>query len=388
METEYQFYDVKRILNIHEHSDPWFWIRYSAHPYVGCEYCYTREKKYYPYDDPVEYSRIIRIKKNTPEALRRERTKVPRDIIAVGDYQPIEAKTELSRRMLEVCLELDFPVIIIEKSNLVLRDLDLIKKINEKSWACVVFSIITTKDDEVRKHFEPKASETSRRFKAMKECSQRGSSVGVAFMHILPFVYDGAENLEAVVATTEENDGKFILAGGLTLASPQKEWYYNALRKNFPDMISLYEAIYKGNYSPPCEYYGQIGKRVSILCMKYGISDMIPRYLEKGKLAVNKSVAELLHDKAYRLELVCTPSYKVWAYRKAAWTIDDLRESIIEIYESNGLEGLLKLLGIGKSSATEIEAKLLRKGKTTKKFLSYEPRVISQKTLNRYDETS
>lgn len=207
--------------------------------------------------------------------------------MTVGDYQPIEAETRLSRKMLQVCLELGFPVFILEKSDLVLRDISLMEKINEKSWACVVFSIITTKDDEVRRLFEPRAPPASRRFKALKEFSSRGVLTGVAFIPILPFIYDDDENLEAVVRAAQENGCKFVLAGGLTLASPQKEWYYRALRKRFPELISKYEELYAGNYSPKCEYAGEIGKRVARFCQKFGIKDRMPRYIPEGKITVN-----------------------------------------------------------------------------------------------------
>jgi len=362
MSVQYRVYKPAKILNIHKHVDPWFWNKYSAHPYLGCEhgceYCYNREKKYCPYDRPEDYSSIVTIKENATEKLRAELSKVPKDVVAVGDYQPIEAKTKLSRKMLHVCLDLEFPIFILEKSDLVLRDIDLIEKINEKSWACVTFSIITTEDDEIRRLFEPKAPPVSRRFKALKELSSKGILSGVAFMPILPFIYDNDDNLEAVVKATAENGGKFVLAGGLTLASPQKEWYYAVLDKRFPELIPKYEKLYAGNYGPDCTYAGEIGKKVTSLCQKFGIKDRMPRHIPKGKLAINKQISERLHNKAYRLDLDCAQKYKIWAYRKAAWTIDELQESISDIYVQKGRQGLEGIKSIGKSLSKEIELEL------------------------------
>ncbi len=194
MSVKYQTYRPVRILNVHKYADSWFWDKNSAHPYLGCEfgceYSYNRERRYNPYTRPEDYSRVIRIKENASERLRKELSKVPKDIIMVGDYQPIEAKTGLSRQMLQVCLDLGFPVLVLEKSTLVLRDIDLLEKINQKAWACVCFSIITTKDDEVLRLFEPRAPPVSSRFKALKRFSDRGIMTGVAFMPILPFIYD------------------------------------------------------------------------------------------------------------------------------------------------------------------------------------------------------
>jgi DNA repair photolyase len=94
---------------------------------------------------------------------------------------------------------LSFPVFIIEKSDLVLRDLDLLEKINKKTGARITFSIITTKDDEVRQLSELGASSVSRQFKALKEFSRRSRLTVVALVRILSFIYDDEERLEGVV---------------------------------------------------------------------------------------------------------------------------------------------------------------------------------------------
>jgi DNA repair photolyase len=362
MEMQYVSYRPKKIVNTHKHTDSWFWDKYSAHPYIGCEYgceyCYSREKKYSRYDNPDDFSKIIKIKENAPELLRKELGRVQKDTVIVGDYQPIEEKTKLSRKMLKVCLDLGFPVSLLEKSPLVLRDIDLIEEINKKNWASVTFSIITTKDDQVRELFEPRASSVSSRFSAIKKFSDKGILTGVAFMPILPFIYDNDNNLEAVVKATAENGGQFVLAGGLTLASSQKEHYMKVLAKRFPELIPKYEQMYRGNYGPECHYSGELGKKVSKLCQKYGIKDRMPRYIPDGPLAINKRVSERLQNKLYQMELDCISNYKIWAYRKAAWTLEDLTESVAEIYAQSGKKGLENLKSVGKSLATEIEVQL------------------------------
>ena len=368
MGTQYITYKPKKILNTHKHADSWFWDKYSAHPYIGCEhgceYCYNRESKYSRYSKPEDYSKIIKIKENAPELLRKELSKVPKDIVIVGDYQPIEEKTGLSRKMLQVCLEHEFPVSLLEKSPLVLRDIDLIEKINKTSWAAVTFSIITTKDDETRRLFEPGAPPTSSRFGAIKEFSDRGILTGVAFMPILPFIYDDDDNLEAVVKATAEHGGKFVLAGGLTLASTQREWYFRVLAEHYPQLTPKYQRLYGDNYGPECSYAGEIGKKVRRLCQKYGVKDRMPRYVPDGPLAVNKKISERLQNMVYRMELDCASKYRMWAYRKAVWTLEELTESVAEIYAKNGRKGLEKLKDIGKSLSEEIERQLQEIGES------------------------
>ena len=141
-------YRPKTILNKSKRPDHWFWTRYSAYPYIGCqhgcEFCYCREKKYAPYDDPDDFAYVIKVKENAPELLRKALNRQPVDPIFTGDYQPAERKFKLSRRMLQVCHDLGFPIFILERSPLVLRDLDLIQAIEDKARAVVAFSIITT----------------------------------------------------------------------------------------------------------------------------------------------------------------------------------------------------------------------------------------------------
>ncbi len=362
MGSQYIAYKPKKILNTHKHADSWFWDKYSAHPYIGCEhgceYCYSRESKYSRYSNPDDFSKIIKIKENASELLRKELAKVPKDIVIVGDYQPVEKETRLSRQMLQVCLDMEFPVSLLEKSPLVLRDIDLIEEINKKSWSAVTFSIITTKDDKTRALFEPGAPSVSSRFDAIKSFSDRGILAGVAFMPILPFIYDDDDNLEAVVKATVEHGGKFVLAGGLTLASTQKEHYMKVLAQQFPELTPKYQRLYGDGYGPECSYAGEIGKKVSHICKKYGIKNRMPRYVPDEPCAINKRLSERLQNMVYHMELECTSQYRIWAYRKAAWALEDLTESVAEIYAKTGRKGLENLKDVGKSLATEIERQL------------------------------
>ena len=126
-------YNVKKIINTHKHIDGgYFWDKYSTHPYVGCqhccEFCYEIGTKYNPSKTPEEFGKTIKVKINSPELLRKELARLPKDILLTGDYQPCEKKYKLSRQFLEICLEYEFPVLVVERSPLVLRDLDIDRK--------------------------------------------------------------------------------------------------------------------------------------------------------------------------------------------------------------------------------------------------------------------
>ena len=173
--TEFVSYQPKTILNKHKRPDHWFWTRYTAYPYKGCQhrclFCYCRERRYCPFEDLNDFGHVIQVKENAPDLLRRALGRAPVDVIGTGDYQPAERKFGLSRRMLEVCLELGFPVMVLERSPLVLRDLDLLQAIDDRARVVVMFSIIYTPDSRHRerlRQMEQLAPPPEKRFAAME----------------------------------------------------------------------------------------------------------------------------------------------------------------------------------------------------------------------------
>jgi DNA repair photolyase len=139
---------------------------------VGCvrQYCYFRERRYCPFEDLNDFGYFIKVKENAPELLRKALSRLPVAVVATGDYQPAEKKFEVSRRMLEVCLDLGFPVSVLERSPLVLRDLDLLKEINQRAPSVVFFSIISAPDSptcERVRQMENLAPRMEKRYAAM-----------------------------------------------------------------------------------------------------------------------------------------------------------------------------------------------------------------------------
>jgi hypothetical protein len=110
----------------------------------------------------------------------------------------------------------------------------------------------------------------------------------------------------------------------------------------------------KPNYSPPRAYSARLGLLIRELCARHGLLDRMPRYVAPGPLAANKRVAERLFLRTYDLELEEAGDHRIWAYRKAAWTVDEWPESVAAIYEARGEAGLRELPGIGKRLAAHI----------------------------------
>jgi DNA repair photolyase len=360
-------YRPKTILNKHKRADHWFWTRYSAYPYIGCqhgcEFCYCRERKYAPYDDPADFAFVIKVKENAPELLRRALAKAPLDAVFTGDYQPAERKFGMSRRMLEVCLEAGFPVFVLERSPLVLRDLDLLTAIHQRARAVVAFSIISTPDSPNHTRvqaMERLAPSAEKRFAAMAQFARAGIATGTCFMPILPGLCDDDANLQAVVRWTAEHGGTFVLAAGLTLADQQRAYFFDVLRGRFPDLVEPYARLYPaGSYAAAEGDPRRMGRRLRALCAQHAIRDRIPRpIVPSDKRAVNKRLAEHLADAAYALDLEEAPASRVWAYRKAAWALDDLEQDVGLLFRTMGRRGLESLEGVAPAIAGEIETLL------------------------------
>jgi hypothetical protein len=179
-------------------------------------------------------------------------------------------------------------------------------------------------------------------------------------MPILPGVCDDDANLAAVVAATANHGGRFVLAGGLTLADQQRDYFFGVLRERFQDLVGPYERICPvGSYGPVGLSWPATGRRIRDLCREAGIADRIPRPIIPGeKRSLNKRIVEVLANGAYELELDEAPSQQVWAYRKAAWAVEDTEQDVGLVYRTMGLRGLESIRDVGPEMAEEIERML------------------------------
>lgn len=365
MKLEFQEYRARKIVNIHKHVDgPWFWDKYSAHPYVGCrsgcEFCYARGGHYLGRRDPDTFDTLIQVKTNAVELLRKELARLEHEVITCGDWQrPAEDRYRLSRGMLEVVRDLGFPLFIVERSPLLTRDLDLLVEINRRAWVGVVFSISNV-DPILKRAFEPRSAGVKLRLQAMEKLANAGILVGASMMPVIPFVGDDEGHLEDTVRATRDHGGSFVLGGGLTMDGVQAERTLEAARRLDPALEASLRELYdweiggKPSYSAPRIYNIRLALLIRELCARFGLADRMPRYVAPGPLAVNKRIAERLFLRTYDLELEEAKDYRIWAYRKAAWTVDEWPENIAELYKARGEAGLRELPGIGKSLARQV----------------------------------
>ena len=378
----YEVYKAKSILNVHKHCDGgWFWSKYSASPYTGCEYgctyCFAREAKYNPYKTknqstliPMttqdEFSEHIKIKQNAPELLSKQLSKKPKDLIDLDSHQPVDTRYEYARGMLEVCYNLGFPVFVNEKSPLLLRDIDILKKISKATYLNVGWSIIGTENDTVKAAFEPKSPPFEARFEAMQRLSEQGIFTGTIFMPILPFICDTEDHIEKVVKKTRESGGKYVLEGGLSLMNQCKTYFYKALSAYDSSLIPKYDELYS-NPKLMAEELSRIHKIVLEKCQKEGLTPYIPRPMTiyPKEQQTNRRIAEKFYLEARELQLSGADNFRVWAYRKAAWALDEVDRDVEEIFQRQGIDGLQEIEGVGRSLATKIVAYIEEKNTLT-----------------------
>ncbi len=191
-------------------------LDYSLNPYRGCQhncaYCYVPNVLRIP---RIKWGNFVEVRKNMPLILSKELKKKKSGVVGISTvtdpYQPIERKYKLTRYCLEQLLKHDFPVCIQTKSDLIIRDIDLISKFKH---AEVIFSIATLNDTE-RKLLEPFSSPIGERLNTMKKCNDLGIKTTVFFGPVYPT--NKIEDLEKIINTFVENGAEEIISDGFNL---------------------------------------------------------------------------------------------------------------------------------------------------------------------------
>ena len=272
---------AKVLLSSAKQPDPWFGIKYTMNLYRGCQhqciYCDSRSECY-----QIENFANILIKANAIDLLRKElpRKRV-KGTIGTGSmndpYMPLEATANLTGRALEVIAEFRFPVHVITKSALVLRDVEVLREIG-REYAAVSFTV-TTADDALGKKLEPGASLVSERFKAMQALASNGILTGVTMMPILPFIEDNEENIAHIVTRAHECGAAYIIpAFGMTLRDRQRAYYYDKLDSLFPGLRRKYEQRFGDRYSASALNAKRLEQVFGELCSHHGIATRMPFY--------------------------------------------------------------------------------------------------------------
>jgi DNA repair photolyase len=270
---------AKTLLASVRQPDAWFGLKYNMNLYRGCQhqciYCDSRSECY-----QIENFADILVKANALELLEKELSKKRiKGTIGTGSmndpYMPLEAARNLTGRALEIIARHTFPVHIITKGTLVLRDIPTLKEIS-RVYAAVSFTI-TAADDALAKKLEPGAPPSSERFAAIEKLSAEGILAGITMMPILPFIEDNEENIRGIVEKAAASGAKYILpAFGVTLRDRQREYFYAKLDKDFPGVKEKYVRAFGNRYSAPAQNAKKLEVLFYELCARYGIATRMP----------------------------------------------------------------------------------------------------------------
>lgn len=250
----------------------------------GCIYCDSRSNCYH-----MEHAfEDIEVKENAIELLRDALTrKRKKCMIGTGSmtdpYIPLEMKLGNVRKVLELVYEYGFGFTVITKSNRILRDLDLLQKINEKT-KCVVQMTLTTCDEDLCRKIEPNVSTTEERFEVLKTLRDCGIPTVVWLSPILPFINDTEENISGILDMCAEAKvyGVICFGMGLTLREGNREYFYEQLDRLFPGLKEQYIRTYGDQYMIESGNSQKLMRLFHRKCEKYGIvhdNDQIFRYL-------------------------------------------------------------------------------------------------------------
>ena len=239
----------------------------------GCIYCDSRSTCYqmdHPFED-------VAVKANAPElleeALRRRRR---RCMIGTGSmcdpYLPLERETRLTRRCLEVIARYGFGVSVLTKSDLLLRDLDVLGEIHRHSKV-VVCTTFTTYDEDLCRILEPHVCTTRRRFEMLRACREAGLHTGVWLCPILPFLNDTEENLRGLLRYCFDAGVEVIVhfGMGVTLRDGDRQYFYRALDRHFPGLKERYIRQFGNRYECLSPHAARLEAILREECQAHGI---------------------------------------------------------------------------------------------------------------------
>lgn len=264
---------------------PFPWM---INPYRGCEfackYCYARyTHEFMELRDGLDFERKIYVKQHTAWLLRQELKKVrPGEEIAIGTatdpYQPAERRFGITRAILqEFARHKGFTMGLVTKSNLVLRDLELLKAIGMENQISVCMTVTTVRADLAR-ILEPRAPRPDLRLMAVRKLVEAGIHAGINCAPVLPGITDAPADLEKAIKAAAEAGAKFVHVNPLFLKPCSEKVFMPFLEEKFPQLVAMYRERYANRAYLPEGYHKRIGELVKKLREKYkiGLPDRRP----------------------------------------------------------------------------------------------------------------
>lgn len=270
-------------------SENWFASDYNMNIYRGCHhgciYCDSRSDVY-----GIDNFDEVKPKKDAIVIIERDlKSKRSKGIVGMGamsdPYNKLEKELELTRQALELIDKYGFGVAIATKSDLILRDIDIIKRIASHSPVIIKITI-TTSNDKLAELIEPHAPSSSRRFSAVKKLREHGIFAGILLMPLLPYVNDTFNNIEGILVKAKYVDASFVYpAFGVTQRAGQRLYYLDCLRAIDPSLALKHEQRYGNTYVCGVPQAKELANYFNKYCnennIAYKMKDIIKNY-KKG----------------------------------------------------------------------------------------------------------
>ena len=256
-------------------------FEWTINPYRGCEfackYCYARyTHEFMEMRNGVDFEQKIYVKQHAAALLRQELRHVkPGEFISIGaatdPYQPAERRYEVTRAILvELSRHKGLHLGIITKSNLVLRDINLLQEISKHNRLGVTLTI-TTLDVDLARLLEPRAPRPDLRIEAVRQLASAGLHTGVSCCPVIPAITDSPRNLGSLVEATVKAGGHYIFANPLFLKPCSAAVFMPFLEKEFPQLAASYRERYKDRAFLPKIYHQRIAQLMTKLRQKHGM---------------------------------------------------------------------------------------------------------------------
>lgn len=279
--VEYFTLPSKSLLNrcVSNRQMPFTW---TINPYRGCEfgcrYCYARyTHEFMEMRDGMEFEQKIYVKQHAAGLLRHELRRVkPAEAIALGTatdpYQPAERRYEVTHAILEeFALHRGYELGIVTKSNLIVRDLDLLKEV-AKTNKLSVHITITTLNVELARILEPRAPRPDLRLDAVRTLSQAGLRVGLSCSPVVPGITDSPKDLESLIRGAAEAGADYVFANPLFLKPCSAAVFLPFVEQNFPHLAENYRRRYRDRAFLPPAYAKRLSQLISCFREKYRIT--------------------------------------------------------------------------------------------------------------------
>ncbi len=279
--VEYFTLESKSLLNrcVSRRAMPFTW---TINPYRGCEfacrYCYARyTHEFMEMRDSLDFERKIYVKQRAASLLRHELRRVkPDEAIALGTatdpYQPAERRYEVTRGILEeFARHSGFELGIVSKSNLIVRDVDVLQEIAHSNKLSIHITV-TTLNADLARILEPRAPRPDLRLDAVRTLRRAGLRVGISCSPVLPGINDSPTDLESVIRAAADAGAHHVFANPLFLKPCSAAVFLPFLAQNFPHLVENYRRRYRDRAFLPPAYAKRISELVRNLRVKHGIA--------------------------------------------------------------------------------------------------------------------